>query len=161
VRVISITRLRIRSIRFIPRLYWATRKLRQSLEEAPGFLKGKLLADRDWAFWTMSMWKDEESMRAFRNSSLHRSVMPKAARWCDEASVVHWETEADALPGWDEAHRRMSESGKPSPVKFPSKDYKAGRYEQPCTDRCLVLRAKQHRRDHQSFITRILSLGIR
>jgi len=134
VRIICVTRLRLRSIRFLFSLYWKTRKLRRSLEEAPGFLMGKLLADRHRAFWTMSMWEDLDSMRAFRNSRAHAGIMPNAARWCDEASVVHWETQADELPDWDEAHRRMSESGKPSPLKFPSADYKARRYEQPYTN---------------------------
>ena len=106
-------------------------KLRRSVEKAPGFLMGKLLADRNRAFWTMTMWKDIESMRAFRNSRLHVAVIPKAARWCDEASFVHWETQAVELPDWEEAHRRMSESGKPSPVRFPSEDYRVRRYKQP------------------------------
>jgi hypothetical protein len=75
-----------------------------------------------------------DSMRAFRNSRVHAEVMPNAARWCDEASVVHWETETDELPGWDEAYRRMSEAGKPSPVKFQSADYKARQYRKPCVN---------------------------
>jgi hypothetical protein len=140
VKIISVTRLRVRSIRFLPSLWWQIWKLRRSLEKAPGFLMGKLLADRNLAFWSMTMWKDIDSMRAFRNSALHAAVIPKAARWCDEASVVHWETQADKLPGWDEAHRRMSESGKPSPLKFPSEDYMARRYQQPYRNKrnCIV-----------------------
>lgn len=130
-RIIAVTRLRLRSIRFLPRLYWETRKLRRSLERAPGFLRGKFLADRNRAFWTMSAWKDIESMRAFRNSKVHAGVVPNLARWCDEASVVHWETEADELPGWDEAHRRMSEAGKLSALKFQSPHHKAHRFKTP------------------------------
>ncbi len=130
-RIISVTRLRIRSIRFLPRLYWATRKIRRSLEKAPGFQVGKLLADRNRAFWTMSVWKDIDSMRAFRDSRVHAAVMPNVTRWCDEASVVHWETEAAELPNWDEAHRRMSEAGKPFPLKFQSADHDACRYKKP------------------------------
>ena len=130
-RIVSVTRLRLRSFRFLISLYWATRKLRRALEKTPGFLKGKLLAERNQTFWTMSLWNDLDSMVAFRNSKVHRAIMPNAARWCNEASVVHWETESDKLPDWDEAHRRMSEFGKPSPVKFPSSDYKARRYKKP------------------------------
>ena len=102
---------------------------------------GNFLADRNRAFWTMSMWKDLNAMRAFRGSKVHASTMPNAARWCDEASVVHWETEAAELPAWDEAHRRMSEEGKPSPLRFQSEDYKARRYQKPAMNhlRCLVV----------------------
>ena len=100
---------------------------------------GKLLADRNRAFWTMTVWKDMDSMHAFRNSGVHAAAMPKAARWCDEASVVHWETQVEELPRWGEAHRRMSESGKSSPIKFPSADYKAHRYKQPDMNKSLLV----------------------
>jgi len=123
----------------VPSLYWEVRKLRRSLKKAPGFLMGKLLADRNRAFWTMTMWKDIDSMRAFRDSRVHAVAMPKAAKWCDEASVVHWETQAEELPRWDEAHRRMSESGKSSPIKFPSPDYKGHRYKQPDMNKSLLV----------------------
>jgi Domain of unknown function (DUF3291) len=145
VRIISVTRLRLRSIRFLPRLWWEIRKMRRALEKAPGFLVGKLLADRHWTFWTMTLWKDMESMRAFRDSGVHAAGMPHLARWCDEAAVVHWETEADRLPGWDEAYRRIRESGRPTPLTFPSEDYKACRYEAPHVshhNRVLVLPRK-------------------
>ena len=140
-RFISVTRLRLRSIRFLPSLWWEIRKLQRSLEDAPGFLMGKLLADRNRTFWTMTMWKDLDSMRAFRDSRAHAPVMRNAARWCDEASVVHWETQADELPDWDEAHRRMSESGKLSPLKCPSADYRARRYKHPymTNHNCLIV----------------------
>jgi hypothetical protein len=140
VRIIAVTRLRFRSILFLPSAWWQIKKLQRCLEKAPGFLMGRLLADRNRTFWTMTMWKDIDSMRAFRNSRPHAAVIRKAAQWCDEACFVHWETQADELPGWDEAHRRLSESGKPSPLKFPSEEYKAGRYKQPYRNKgnCLV-----------------------
>lgn len=131
--IVSVTRLRLRSIRFLPRLYWETRKIRRSLEKAPGFLGGKLLADRKCTFWTMSMWKDADSMRAFRNSGVHAAVVPNLDKWCDEAAVAHWETEDDRLPSWKEAHRRMIESGKQSSLKFQSADHKARMFREPYT----------------------------
>ncbi len=133
VTIISVTRLRLRSIRFLPRLYWETRKIRLSLETTPGFLRGKLLADRNRTFWTMTVWKDVESMRAFRNSGVHAAVVPKLDKWCDEASVVHWEAEDDKLPTWREAHRRMIEAGKLSPLRFQSEDHRARRFREPYT----------------------------
>ena len=137
-RIVCVTRLRVRSIRFLPGLYWATRKLQKAIKKAPGFVMGKLLADRNLAFWTMSMWEDIDSMRAFRNGRAHAAIMPNAARWCDEASFVHWQTEADELPGWAEAHRRMNESGKLSPLRFPSADHKACKYKQPYDERFVI-----------------------
>jgi hypothetical protein len=133
VAFISVTRLRLRSLRFIPGLYWETGKISRFLETAPGFLGGKLLADRHRTFWTMSVWKDAESMRAFRNSRVHAAVIPKVNQWCDEASVVHWETGDGRLPDWIEAWRRMIESGRPMPLTFQSTDHKARRIRKPRT----------------------------
>jgi hypothetical protein len=87
--------------------------------------------DRKRAYWTMTCWKDLDSMRAFRNSRVHAAVARMVDKWCDEASVVHWETEHPQLPSWTEGHRRMSESGKLSPLRFESNDHKAHRFREP------------------------------
>jgi hypothetical protein len=51
---ISITRLRVRSIRFLPSFVLsAYRSLRQA-KASSGFQGGGLLADRSWTFWTMT-----------------------------------------------------------------------------------------------------------
>jgi hypothetical protein len=52
-------------------------------------------------------------------------------KWCDEGSVVHWETEDLELPSWKEAHRRMTESGKLTPLTFPTADHIAHRFREP------------------------------
>src|SRR5262245_27730510 len=129
--IIAATRLRLRSYRFLPSLYWETNKIRRSLEKAPGFLWAKLLADRGRTFWTMSAWKDEDSMRAFRDSGVHAAAMPMVAQWCDEASVVHWETKNNYRPSWQEAHRRMTEAGVLSPLRYRSPDHRAHRFRKP------------------------------
>ena len=129
--IIAVTRLHVRSIRFLPRLYWDASKIKRSLGESPGFLGGKLLVDRRHTYWTMTAWKDLNSMQAFRNNDVHGAIAPKVYQWCDEASVVHWETESGQLPGWEEGHRRMTESGKRTPLRFQSADHKAGRFRKP------------------------------
>lgn len=129
--IIAVTRLRLRSIRFLPSLRWQTRKIRQSLEKAPGFLWGKLLADRRRTFWTMSAWKNLDSMRAFRDSSVHAAAMPTVDKWCDEASVVHWEADDNHRPGWNEAHQMMAESGRLMRLRFQSADHRARRFREP------------------------------
>jgi len=94
-------------------------------------MHGRLLADKRRAFWTMSVWKDLDSMFAFRNGPVHSAAMLNLNRWCDEASVVHWETEYEELPGWKEAHRRMAEAARMSPLRFPSADHRAHRFKEP------------------------------
>lgn len=117
---ISVTRLRIRSVRFLPAFLVDFIRTRRQVRTAPGFLGGSLLADRSRTFWTLTAWNEQESMRRYMTSGSHRTAMPKLLDWCDEASVVHWTQEDEALPAWLEADRRMREQGRASKVRNPS-----------------------------------------
>jgi heme-degrading monooxygenase HmoA len=128
---ISITRLRIRSIRFLPFFAVLTQRSIRQVRRAAGFQVGSLLADRSWTFWTMTTWDSRESMRAYMTSGAHRKAMPHLLKWCDEASVVHWERSQDGLPQWDEADQRMREEGRASKVLHPSPDHAAMNYRKP------------------------------
>ena len=128
---VSITRLRLRSIRFLPAFaLHASRSLKQ-VKRSRGFRGGSLLPDRQWTFWTMTAWDDEASMRAYMTAGAHRTAMPRLLDWCDEASVVHWEQAADDLPSWSEADRRMRASGRASKVRHPSPRHAALDYREP------------------------------
>jgi hypothetical protein len=116
---VSVTRLRIRSLRFLPAFLVVTARTRAQVREAEGFLDGALLPDRRWTFWTATLWRDQAAMRSYMVSGAHLAAMPKLLDWCDEASVVHWDG-AGALPDWPEADRRMRASGRASKVRRPS-----------------------------------------
>jgi hypothetical protein len=128
---VSITRLRIRSVRFLPLFFLYTFRSLQQVKKAHGFLGGELLPDRNRTFWTMTTWESQDSMRRFMTEGSHRAAMPHLLNWCDEASVVHWEQPEDVLPKWDEADRRMRESGRASKVNFPSSNHASLNYRQP------------------------------
>jgi hypothetical protein len=117
---ISVTRLRVRSLRYLPQFIWRTMQSVRQTERASGFLGGRLLREARNAFWTMTAWEDEAAMNAFRGSGAHRGAMPKLLDWCDEASVAHWNQETPELPTWLEAHRHMVKEGKRSKVNYPS-----------------------------------------
>jgi heme-degrading monooxygenase HmoA len=119
---ISVTRLRVQAIRYLPSFVWRTLQSVRQTERAFGFLGGKLLRETRNAFWTVTAWEDEAVMNAFRTSGAHRRAMPKLLQWCDEAAVVHWTQETAELPAWREAHRRMVEEGRISKVNHPSSD---------------------------------------
>src|SRR5215470_15442944 len=102
--IVAVTRLHVRSIRFLPRLYWDARKIKRALKKAPGFLGGKLLVDRKLAYWTITCWKDLDSMLAFRNSIVHKRLARMVYKWCDEATVVHRVTKEHQLACSKEAH---------------------------------------------------------
>ncbi len=136
---VSLTRLRLRSIRFLP--LFAIHAIRSSrqVKKAPGFLRGGLLPDRDWTFWTLTAWDARESMRTYMTAGAHKRAMPHLMRWCDEASVAHWEQEENALPSWEEADRRMRETGRPSKVNHPSAAHAGLQYREPRTTRGTVI----------------------
>lgn len=117
---VSITRLRVRSLWFLPAFLWHTRPAIVQARNAAGFLKGSLLADRKLTFWTMTLWRDQADMRAYISSGHHSKVMPKLQIWCDEASVVGWFQESDTAPDWHEAERRMRTEGRASRLLNPS-----------------------------------------
>lgn len=128
---VSLTRLRIRSLLFMPQFAWrAFHSVRQT-ERADGFLCGKVLQEARNTFWTMTAWEDESAMNAFRTSGSHRAAMPKLLYWCDEASVAHWVQDTTDLPTWMEAHQRMVKDGRPSKVHHPSADQTANRIPAP------------------------------
>lgn len=128
---ISVTRLQLRSFRFLPVFLWTNSSIVRSVPKTPGFLGGKLLVDAKNAFWTMTTWKDQASMRAFRGSGAHGRSMARLANWCSETAVVHWESENDQLPDWITARQRLINDGRFSPVTYPSEDHIAHRVREP------------------------------
>lgn len=128
---VSITRLRLRSARFLLSFAPYTLRSLKQVSNASGFQGGALLADRSRTFWTMTTWDNQDSMRQFMMEGSHRAAMPHLLDWCDEASVVHWDQPENGLPAWSEADRRMRESGRASKVKFPSSCHATLSYRPP------------------------------
>src|SRR5712691_9351973 len=105
--LVSVTRLRIKSIWHLLLFLWNNLRVTRQVVRSRGFLGGRLLIDRVRTFWTMTLWTDQESMKEFRNTGAHRKAMPKLAGWCSEASTAHWEQSQPEAPDWLEVHRRM------------------------------------------------------
>jgi hypothetical protein len=127
--VVSLTRLRLRSARFLPSFALATSRSSRQARRAPGFLGGAVLADRRLTFWTLTAWASEEAMRAYLRGGAHGAVMPRLLHWCDEASVARWP--GAALPAWPEAAERMRALGRPSRVRHPSPAHAALAFPDP------------------------------
>jgi hypothetical protein len=117
---ISITRLRLRSIWYLPIFFRYAIPTNIQASKADGNLKLSSLNDAKLTFWTCTAWRDASAMKAFMLSGAHRKAMPKLLNWCDEAAVAHYETDDAELPTWPEAHRILIEKGRPSKVNHPS-----------------------------------------
>lgn len=123
--LISVTRLRVRSIRFLPGfIFHAMRSARQA-QNANGNLALNLTRDTHMTFWTSTAWESEEAMRAFVLSGQHLKVTGRLPEWCDEAHVVHWKQKEATLPDWQEAHRRLVAHGRALKVYHPSRNHES------------------------------------
>lgn len=123
--LISVTRLRLRSLRFLPGFAWHTWMSTRQVQGAQGFLDGQLAVEGTRGYWTITAWSDEVAMRDYRNSDAHKRAMPKLLDWCDEASVVHWEQDSPMLPSLAEALERMITDGRLSKMRHPSSAHAA------------------------------------
>jgi heme-degrading monooxygenase HmoA len=124
---VSITRLRVRSLRFLPSFILYAIGTTAEAQRAPGFLAAQLSASLfRRTYWTLTAWSDEAAMQAWRVSGVHRIVMPKLAHWCDEAAVAHWNAAAEEMPDEAETLRRMQTEGRTSRLRHMSAGHAAG-----------------------------------
>lgn len=116
---VSITRLRLRSIRFLPAFFWYTYLSLRQARGTAGCLDVRI-RQHEKAYWTLTGWRDSAARSAFMLAGPHRKVMPKLANWCDEASLAHWDQASEALPSWQEATQQLERCGRTSRVDHPS-----------------------------------------
>ena len=128
---ISVTRLRVRSLWYLPGFSFYALLSSNQARSAPGNLGVELLRDIKNTFWTCTVWQDEGAMRAFMKAMPHGRAMGKLANWCNEASVVHWTQATADLPDWTEAHRRMATEGRRSKVRHPTEAHQDFRIPPP------------------------------
>lgn len=119
----SVTRLRVRSLRFLPSFLWRTFLSQRQAERVPGFLGGRLLIDSGLTFWTLTVWQSEEAMRAFRGAGTHARVMLRLAQWCNEAAYAHWIQPDNSIPTWQDAYERLLAEGRLSRMEHPSQNH--------------------------------------
>jgi heme-degrading monooxygenase HmoA len=128
---VSLTRLRIRSLLYLPQFLWNTRSAEKQASKAAGFLGGRLLVDKHRVYWTLTGWESEKAMKAYRGAGAHGAVMKRLPGWCDEAAYTHWETADTGIPAWPEAYERLKSSGKLSRVEHPSPEHEAREFAAP------------------------------
>ena len=129
--LVSVTRFRLRTLRFLPFFILHTNRTIAQIRKSDGFMAGAVRRDADFAFWTLTVWRDEPAMRAYGASGAHRKAAPHLAEWADQASVAHWRQEGGDLPEWPEAVRRLREEGRPAKLRHPAPDQSVGRFAEP------------------------------
>jgi len=127
----SVTRLRVRSVKYLLPFMWETFLAQRQASRAPGFLGGSLLLDAHRTFWTLTAWESERAMKAFRGAAAHAKVMPRLVEWCDEASYAHWIPTGTSVPSWPEAYEHLVSDGRLSRVGHPSPAHDAKQFAKP------------------------------
>jgi hypothetical protein len=113
---------------YLPAFIWQTFLSQRQVVRADGFRGGRLLIDPGRAFWTLTVGESERAMKAFRGSGSHAKVMPRLAKWCDEASYAHGASEGDA---WREAYEQLVRDARWSRVEHPFPNHEARRFAEP------------------------------
>ena len=123
---VSITRLRLRSPWLFPLFAWHSFRSLGQARASDGCLAAAV-NNFGGAFWTLTVWRDRAAMRGFMLSGAHRTAMPKLAKWCDEASLAHWEQDSAEMPSWAEGSRRLGIEGRISALDHPSPAHAAAK----------------------------------
>ena len=125
--LVSITRLRIRSWRFLlPFAVYSQRSVAQA-RKSPGFLSGWVGSSGNRAFWTVTVWTDEAAMKRFRDTGVHKTSMPKMLDWADEGAMARYEQVETDPPTGPEAQAALSSRGRTSKVRNPTPDHVSGK----------------------------------
>ena len=124
---VSITRLRVRSIFYMPVFLLHALRTGTQAQKADGILGVETRFEKNNVVWTKTVWADEDAMKKYRGSGAHQIAMRILSELCNEASVARWQQLETDLPTWEDAHHRMLTEGKLSKVKHPSPLHAAGR----------------------------------
>ena len=122
---VSVTRVRPRSLRYLLVVILHSWRSRKQLRGTKGFIGGYLASGPGFGMWTVTVWEDEQSMRAFRNSGAHLKAMPRLIDSCAEASFVHWTTDDRSIPSPQLITEKMKE-GRTSKLRHPNAEHSAG-----------------------------------
>lgn len=118
--VISVTRLRLRSLDYLPNFIEYADLAYNQAKQDPGNIHTITRSQTETAYWTLTAWDNEASMKTYMMADAHHEAMPKLVEWSDEASFVHSNQDSSELPSWDIAEQRMTEHGKFGLLKYPS-----------------------------------------
>lgn len=128
---ISATRLKLKSIFYLPGFMAANNASVKQLRITEGFMGGKELVDKGLVFWTLTMWDKDADMKSFRNSAPHRKAMQQLPVWCNEATYIHWLQDEAVLPTWDTVYENMLADGTVSKVRNPSARHLSKEFPEP------------------------------
>jgi hypothetical protein len=107
--VVSVTELRLRRWRDVPRLTADALRLRRHIQEHDGAVALALAAaPHRRTFWTLSLWRDETALTGYRIGQDHAEVMRRYRGMLEQSRSTRWSAGDRALPRWRDAIRRLA-----------------------------------------------------
>ena len=106
-----ITYLPLKHFRAIPSFFWFSFEIQRQLGTAPGLI-GCSLEARPFArkFWTLSVWRDQQSLHNFVGALPHSRVMRDLAPHIGKFQFAQWMVESQEIPLDWAAKARITQS---------------------------------------------------
>jgi len=104
--------LPLRHFRAIPKFFRYTTQTQRQLMTTPGIVGYALLA-RPFSrqFWTLSVWRDQQSLNDFVRQMPHSQIMQALAPHMGETNFAQWTVTSAEIPlDWPTALARLNQS---------------------------------------------------
>ena len=124
--IVSTTRLRLRSYRYLLPFGWQVFQVYRQVKKSSGNRGIKLLKSRGLTFWTCTLWQDRQALMTFSHNGTHDQGSSNLQIWCDEAAHGHWP--GSELPSWKQAAAGLVEHGRLNELTYPSARQQAGEF---------------------------------
>ena len=128
--ICSLTRLRLRGIRFLPAFLWISWRCMAQGRSDGQMVYGAVLCELPWTFITVSVWTEKRAMLRYVGTGAHLDAMQRLREWCSEAGVTHFELDDMILPPVSEMMDRLRR-GKVSHVLHPSPYHESASWPDP------------------------------
>jgi hypothetical protein len=129
--LVSVTRFRLRSIRFVPFFVLHANRTIAQIRKADGFVAGTVQRDAYLAFWTVTVWRDEHAMRASGASGAHRKAMPHLADWPTRRAWGTGGSPAATCPSGWKRFVACARKGAPLTLRHPVPNHPEQRFAEP------------------------------
>ncbi len=117
---LSMTRLKLKSPRYLIRFWNYNEKIVRQMQTAEGFLQGKLLANYSLAMWTTTLWTSSEALKEFYLNGSHQEVIARISEWSSEAVHFSKYVSTKELPSWQQIGSELAHQGRFQELKQPS-----------------------------------------
>lgn len=98
--LLSITRVRVRRLRDVPRFAAGFRACIEQLRVHPQLLEALVRYEPSRVFWTASLWPSLAAMASYRNRNPHRTWMGHVEALCDESAYLRRSVTEARLVAW-------------------------------------------------------------